>query len=181
ETIKRRLSEKNVKLWGLPDIILIDGGKGQLDAALKARDELGRQNLIFIGLAKREEEIIIHKQKSNIVVDQKILQKLRGFSNETEDFIALSVPHSTHMIKLLQRIRDESHRFAVSYHSTLKQNRQTKSILDDIPGIGALTKKKLLRKFGSVKGISMATEDELNEVVNSKIAKQLKVLTGQKN
>ena len=77
------------------------------------------------------------------------------------------------MVKLLQRIRDESHRFAVSYHSTLKVKRQTASLLDDIPGIGPATRKKLLKTFGSVRGIQAATEAELILVVGAAKARQL--------
>ncbi|MBX6334956.1 excinuclease ABC subunit UvrC, partial [Candidatus Saccharibacteria bacterium] len=74
-------------------------------------------------------------------------------------------PHNTNLVKLLQRIRDESHRFAVSYHSALKQKRQTASILDDIPGIGPATRKKLLRHFGSLRAVMQASEAELAAVV----------------
>ena len=156
ETLKRRLSEKNIKAWGKPSLVLIDGGKGQLDAATAARDEQGCQTLPFIGLAKREEQIVIQKGRSNVELNHEILHKLNGFMTETDDFILLNLPHTTNVVKLLQRIRDESHRFAVSYHSTLKQKRQIQSILEEIPGIGPLTKKKLLRTFGSVKGVTEA-------------------------
>jgi len=165
ETICRRFSEKNIKAWGRPDLVLIDGGKGQLDAALRARDEMGRQAVPFVGLAKREEQIVIHKERSNVALSQTVLHSLGGYAHESEDFTLVNVPHSTNLIKLLQRIRDESHRFAVSYHSVLKVKRQTVSSLDDIPGIGPATRKKLLRKFGSVRGITHATDAELAEVL----------------
>jgi excinuclease ABC subunit C len=73
----------------------------------------------------------------------------------------------------LQRIRDESHRFAVTYHSTLKLKRQTSSILDEVPGIGPATRKKLIRKFGSARGVKEASETELAEVVGTKRAQLL--------
>lgn len=161
ETLKRRLSEKNIKAWGKPDLVLIDGGKGQLDAATAARDELGCAGIPFIGLAKREEQIVIQKGRSNVELSMEILHKLNGFVTETEDFLLLNVPHGSNVVKLLQRIRDESHRFAVSYHSTLKQKRQTMSMLEEIPGIGPTTKRKLLRTFGSVKGVIAAPESEI--------------------
>lgn len=170
ETIKRRLSEKNRKAWGMPNLFLIDGGKGQLDAAIKARDDMGCNQTPFIGLAKREEQIVVHKNKSNIVLDLKVLQKLGGFMTETEDFILVNVPHSTNLVKLLQRIRDESHRFAVSYHSVLKQKRQTASMLDDIPTIGPVTRKKLIKTFGSLRGVLQARDFELQKVVGDKKA-----------
>lgn len=180
ETIKRRLSDKNVKAWGMPDIVLIDGGKGQLDAALKARDEQatvqGRSlhRIPFVGLAKREEQIVISKLRSNVEVNATILQKLGGFLTETDDFMLINLPHNTHLVKLLQRIRDESHRFAVSYHSVLKAKRQTASLLDDIPTIGPETRKKLLKTFGSVRGIAQARDFELVKVVGEKKAVILK-------
>lgn len=165
ETIKRRLSEKNIKAWGKPSLVLIDGGKGQLDAAIKARDEMGQGAIPFIGLAKREEQIVIAKDRSGVSLKKDVLQKLGGYASESDDFILVNVPHSTNLVKLLQRIRDESHRFAVSYHSVLKQKRQTTSALDEIPGIGPITRKKLLRTFGSIRGVKEATEADLAAVV----------------
>lgn len=167
ETIKRRLSDKNRKAWGVPNLFLIDGGKGQLDAAIRARDEMECPHIPFIGLAKREEQIVIHKAKSNVNLQVEIVQKLGGFMSESDDFILVNVPHNTHLVKLLQRIRDESHRFAVSYHSTLKQKRQTKSALDEIPGIGPVTRKKLLRTFGSLRGVQEATHPDLVKAIGS--------------
>lgn len=178
ETIARRLSDKNIKAWGLPDLVLIDGGKGQLDAALQARDDANQQKLVFIGLAKREEQIVIHKQKSGVLYDPATLKKLRGYSDESKDFQVLTLPLTTHLVKLLQRIRDESHRFAVSYHSSLKQKRQTASILDDVPGIGPATRKKLIKKFGSLRGVLAASEAELSEVVGPVKASMIKKLAG---
>jgi excinuclease ABC subunit C len=180
ETLRRRLSEKNVKAWGRPDLVLIDGGKGQLDAAIAARDEQAAlqgaalQRVPFIGLAKREEQIVVKKQQtgskghgggSNVALDKPLLNKLGGFAAESEDFILINLPHNANLVKLLQRIRDESHRFAVSYHSVLKQKRQTASLLEEIPGIGPATRKKLLRAFGSARGVSGASEAELAAVI----------------
>jgi len=172
ETLLRRLSEKNLKSWGKPDLILIDGGKGQLDAALQSRDEKG-QTIPFIGLAKREEQIVIHKTKSGVTLNEKVLHKLGGFARETDDFILVNVPHSTHLVKLLQRIRDESHRFAVSYHTSLKRKQQTTSVLDGIPGVGPTTRKKLVREFGSGKGVTIASEQDLVRVLGPKTGKKV--------
>lgn len=174
ETLTRRLSDRNIKAWGKPDLVLIDGGKGQLDAALKARDEHGCQHIPFIGLAKREEQIVIDKERSNVTLNMSSIQQSGGFVTETIDFALINLPHNTNLVKLLQRIRDESHRFAVSYHSTLKRNRQTASLLDDIPGIGPATRKKLLREFGSLRGISRADQSDLGRVVGTAKAKTIK-------
>lgn len=174
ETIKRRLSEKNRHAWGLPNLFLIDGGKGQLDAAIQARDEMGCERIPFVGLAKREEQIVIHKGKSNVTLSLPVLQKLGGFYGESDEFILVNVPHSTNLVKLLQRIRDESHRFAVSYHSTLKGKRQVGSILDDIPGVGPTTRKKLLRAFGSLRGVQEANQADIAAVLGDKKAAVIK-------
>jgi len=174
ETLTRRLSERNIKAWGKPSLVLIDGGKGQLDAAIRARDEQGQSQIPFVGLAKREEQIVIQKGKSNVTFNGQMLHKLGGFVTESDDFILVNVPHSTNLVKLLQRIRDESHRFAVSYHSVLKVKHQTRSLLDDIPGIGPITRKKLLKTFGSIKGIGQASELDIADVVGGKTAKLLK-------
>jgi excinuclease ABC subunit C len=174
ETICRRLSEKNRKAWGLPSLVLIDGGKGQLDAAIKARDAAGCHKLPFIGLAKREEQIVIAKGRSNVALNTEELQQLGGFVTESQDFLLVNVPHSTNLVKLLQRIRDESHRFAVTYHSVLKVKRQTASALDEIPGIGPATRKKLLKTFGSTRGVLQAELGELEQAVGAKKAVVIK-------
>lgn len=161
ETLTRRLSEKNIKAWGCPDLILIDGGKGQLDAALQARDEREQTKIPFIGLAKREEQIVIHHQKSGVVLNKEKLQELDGYVTVTEDFTLVNLPHSSHIIKLLQRVRDESHRFAVSYHTVLKRQKQTASMLEEIPGIGPTTRKKLIKTFGSLRAVQQATPEQL--------------------
>ena len=171
ETISRRLSERNRKAWGLPSLLLIDGGKGQLDAAIRARDEAGYQKIPCIGLAKREEQIVLHRQKSGVEPNRQVMQKMTGYITESEDFLLINLPHATNLVKLLQRIRDESHRFAVSYHSVLKQKRQATSVLDDIPGIGPATRKKLLRVFGSVRAVRVASEAEIAQHIGAAKAK----------
>lgn len=180
ETIGRRLSEKNRRAWGVPDLFLIDGGKGQLGAAIEARDVAQQSQLRFIGLAKREEQIVIKvgqgEGASNVVLDMPSLRKLGGYVTESADFLLVNLPHHTNLVKLLQRIRDESHRFAVSYHTTLKRARQTTSVLDEIAGVGPATKKKLLRAFGSLRAIENVSEAELAEVVGEAKAKALTAL-----
>jgi excinuclease ABC subunit C len=165
EVIKRRLSEKNIKAWGKADFILIDGGKGQLAAAIQARDELG-YTTPMIGLAKKYEDLVVSKSGSNVNINLDFVRKLEGILyDDSEKFVRISLPHNRNIIKLFQRIRDESHRFAVSYHSVLKSSRQTKSFLDTIPGIGPSTKKKLLTKFGSKKAILDASAEELIPII----------------
>lgn len=171
ETIKRRLSEKNLKAWGKPDLVLIDGGKGQLDAAIRARNEMGCETVPFIGLAKREEQIVVHKNQSNVALNVTVLQNLGGFAHESDDFMLVNVPHNTNVVKLLQRIRDESHRFAVTYHSVLKVKGQTVSQLDDIPGIGPATRKKLIRHLGSLRAVQGASLEELAQAVGQSRAR----------
>jgi len=144
ETITRRLSQKNLKSWGKPDLVLIDGGKGQLDAALLARDKCEQENIPFIGLAKREEQIVVRSGNG---------------------YKLINLSKSTHIIKLLQRIRDESHRFAVSYHTLLRRAKQTASSLEEIPDIGPKTRSKLIRKFGSIRGLKSASESEIVAVI----------------
>lgn len=161
EAITRRFRAENVKKWGLPDLLLIDGGKGQLGAATKALRLAGFAKIPAIGLAKRFEEIIVPKGGS---------------------FAVFALPLNSHLVKLLQRIRDESHRFAVSYHSTLRARHQTASLLDDVPGIGPATRKKLIKQFGSMRGVSAADPGELQKVLGAKTAKALsKYLQALKN
>jgi excinuclease ABC subunit C len=172
EAITRRCSEKNIKAWGLPDLFLIDGGKGQVAAAIRARDELGI-NRPMVGLAKREEEIVVHLEKSQVTVSKIELQKMNAISSESDDFLMILLPKSSDIVKLLQRVRDESHRFAVSYHSVLKGKRQVASALDEVPGVGPVTRKKLIKTFGSLRGVMAASQAELAEVVGEARAQQI--------
>lgn len=173
ETLGRRL--RHLKDWGTPDLILIDGGKGQLDAALKARESIPETNSVpFIGLAKREEQIVIESVRSNVKLNHLLMQKLHGHAVLSERFILVTLPKSSNVVKLLQRVRDESHRFAVSYHSTLKTHRVTASILEEVPGVGPNTRKKLLKRFGSLKGVVAASEDELAMEIGPAKAKAIK-------
>lgn len=196
ETLSRRLSEKNLKSWGTPDLILIDGGKGQLDAAIKALEEKSL-NIPIISIAKREEEVIVHATRSNVGI-QKLLEYIKepaagvAVTRSGEYFVVNlhagqtnASGHSknlrggdivathTDVTKLFQRIRDESHRFAVSYHTVLKRAKQTSSVIEDIPGIGPATRRALIRKFGSLRGLKTASEEELAGVVGPAKAKLL--------
>ena len=97
-----------------------------------------------------------------------------GISGDSEEFLVISLPKNSHIIKLLQRIRNESHRFAISYHTHLKRTGQIKSVLDSIPGVGPTTRKKLLKAFGSVDGIRSAPVAEIAKVTGLIKAKAIK-------
>lgn len=194
DTVLRRFGEKNIKSWGMPDLVIIDGGKGQLKAALTSMRERGVA-VPTISIAKREEEIIIHETESNIAVEQleKLSQPGVGVFQEGE-FIVLNLhvgqrnagSHSKNLgggttlspysdvVKLLQRIRDESHRFAVSYHTVLKRQKQTASTLEELPGVGPATRRKLIRHFGSLRALTAASEAEITVVVGPSKAQLIK-------
>lgn len=171
ETLTRRFREENRRKWGVPDLILIDGGKGQLGAALKVLEDSGI-SIPAIGLAKKEEEIIIHNFKSlpggriDDVIEKSAV--LKAYTSRSPDFTSILLPGQSPVVKLLQRIRDESHRFAVSYHTVLKRGRVVSSLLDEVPGIGPQTRKKLIRSFGSTRGVLNASEADLQAVLGPK-------------
>lgn len=173
EAMTRRFSEKNIKAWGKPDMLLIDGGKGQLEAALSVLRQKDLQ-IPAVGLAKKHEEIVVRNDWPATSLNPEVILKLRGFSRLSEDFTLVDIPNNSNLVKLLQRIRDESHRFAVSYHSVLKVKRQTASILDDVPGIGPATRKKLIKTFGSLRGVTQARQVELEQLLGDKKATVLR-------
>ncbi len=174
EVVDRSLNNIKKTKKPYPNLILIDGGKGQLTSAIKACKD-NNINVPVVGITKKYEEIIIHKTKSNTILDRSQLADLRGATIvESNDFIKILLPVGSHIIKLLQRIRDESHRFAVSYHNHLKLKQQTHSVLDDIPGIGPKTKKKILKHFGSLKATKESTYENLSNIVGCNKAKILK-------
>ena len=131
----------------LPDLVVIDGGKGQLSAAYEAFEALGLANLVAVGLAKKEELI---------------------FTRDAADPIILE-PNSAALL-LLQRLRDEAHRVAVTYHRGARARRDFRSELDDIPGVGARRRKALLTRFGSVANVRRATREELVPVIGARVA-----------
>lgn len=167
EVMTRRFSEQNIKKWGKPDLILIDGGKGQVSSALSILNMLSL-DIPLIGLAKRYEEIIIPIIDKN-AKDSQIISKI---SNDNR-FEIVRLEQNSDILKLLMRIRDESHRFAVSYHSVLKRGRQTASQLETIPGIGPATRKKLLRTFGSLRGVMQADQQEIVSIIGPKLAERI--------
>ncbi len=157
EVILRRFSGEHTD-WPKPDLLLIDGGKGQLGAALDALESRGI-TIPAIGLAKRLEEIVVHKTRSGVTLDKSAYPD--AFIAESEDFYVVLLPKDAHIVKLVQRIRDESHRFAVSYHTVLKRKGQTASELEEIQGVGPATRKKLIQSFGSLRAVKKATREQL--------------------
>jgi excinuclease ABC subunit C len=123
--------------WAMPDLIIIDGGKGQLSAAMEVMQEL-HLDIPTVGLAKENEEIFIPGSPDPIIL-----------------------PRTSQALYLVQRIRDEAHRFGITYHRKLRSDRTFNSVLDEIPGIGPKRKQLLLKHFGSIRAISAASIDEL--------------------
>lgn len=162
EAIDRRFSPANIAKWGLPDLILVDGGKGQLRAAIQALKDRGLK-LPVIGLAEREEEIIIDSAESKVQIPKTALPDGRFF------IVKLQPDHEVR--KFFQRIRDEAHRFAVNYHSQLRQKHQTDSFLSHLRGIGPITEQKLVKHFKSVARLKRASLAELAAVVGPHRAK----------
>ena len=129
----------NQDAWALlPDLVLIDGGKGQLNAALSVMQESGADSIPLASLAKENEDIFIPHQSKPI-----------------------SLPASSPGLQLLQRLRDEAHRFALGYHQKIRSQESLTSTLDSVPGIGPRRKQALIKQFGSVRGIQEASEEEL--------------------
>jgi excinuclease ABC subunit C len=134
-----------------PDLILIDGGKGQLSAALTSLTELGLSHLPLVSIAKKEEVL---------------------FQNGRAEPIVL--PKSSPTLQLIQRVRDEAHRFAVTFHRQRRATRNFHSKLDDIQGIGPRKRKLLMDRFKSLKRVREATLDELADVVGPRLAKRVR-------
>jgi len=130
-----------------PDLILIDGGRGQLSAAYEALETIGLGNLVAVGIAKKEEVIFTRERPEPVVL-----------------------PGHDPALLLIQRIRDEAHRFAITFHRKARSMRDLRSELDDVPGIGPRRRRALLRAFGSLAGVRRATREELESVVGAKTA-----------
>jgi excinuclease ABC subunit C len=130
-----------------PDLILIDGGRGQLSAAYEALEEIGLGNLVAIGIAKKEEVLFTRERPEPIVL-----------------------PENDTALLLVQRIRDEAHRFAITFHRKARSMRDLRSELDEVPGIGLRRRQALLRAFGSLAGVRRATREELESIVGAKTA-----------
>jgi excinuclease ABC subunit C len=148
EVVQRRYRAVLEAGGPFPDLVLIDGGKGQLSAAYEALQQIGLANLVAIGIAKKEELLFTRDQMEPLVLAE----------------------HDPALL-LLQRIRDEAHRFAVTFHRKARSMRDLRSELDSIPGIGPRRRRALLTKFGSLAGVRRATREELEQVVGSNAAR----------
>ena len=144
----RRLLEEGKEL---PDLVLIDGGKGQLSAATEALAELGLGDQPVASLAKREELIFVPGRDEPI-----------------------GLPRSSPVLQFVQRVRDEAHRFAIGFHRLRRSKRTLRSDLDDIPGVGPIKRRKLLSRFGSLRGVRGASVEELASAVGRAVAERIR-------
>ena len=157
DTLRRRFarsaSPEAQSSWPLPDLVILDGGKGQLSAGLAALADAGRLQIPIAALAKEREELFVPNRPDPIVL-----------------------PRNAQGLYLVQRIRDEAHRFAVTYHQKVRARRAIRSILDDVAGVGPARKRALLRKFGSVRAMQEAPVEELAAVggVGPALAERIK-------
>ena len=137
----------------MPDLILIDGGKGHLNAALKVRQELGIDSISVASLAKEKEDVFVPGKPGPV-----------------------DIPRDSPALHILQRARDEAHRFAISYHQKLRRKEGIASILDNIPGIGPKRKRALIKQFGSIEAIKKASIEEIGQIesITSTIAQKVK-------
>ncbi|MEO8632718.1 MAG: excinuclease ABC subunit UvrC [Chloroflexota bacterium] len=158
DTLKRRFARSAApearSSWPLPDLVILDGGKGQLSAGLDALADAGRLQIPIAALAKEREELFVPNRPDPIVL-----------------------PRTSQGLYLVQRIRDEAHRFAVTYHQQVRSRRAVRSILDDIAGVGPARKRALLRKFGSVRAMQEVSVEDLAAVggVGTALAERIKL------
>lgn len=147
------IDQSHITEDGLPDLVIIDGGKGQLSSAREVMQELGFDHIKTIGLAKREEEVYLPGDRKPIILDRKSPE-----------------------LFLIQRIRNEAHRFAITYHRKLRSQRSTKSKLEDVPGLGPKKRKILIDAFGTITKIREASIEDISGLrgFNEKLAKTIK-------
>jgi excinuclease ABC subunit C len=150
EAVDRRYRRLLDEDKALPDLILIDGGRGQLNAALTALNRLGIEGITIAGLAKREEEIYVPDREEPIRLERR-----------------------DPALQLLQTVRDETHRFAVSSHRRRRSKRVLHSELDDLPGIGEKRRRRLFERFGTVSGVKQASAQDLMNVLGKKVGQTL--------
>jgi excinuclease ABC subunit C len=151
EVVRRRYARLLEEQSRFPDLVMVDGGKGQLSSALEVLRDLGVAEQPVIGLAKRLEEVFLPDRS-----DAEIL------------------PKASTSLRLLQQVRDEAHRFAVTYHRSLRTKRTLQTELDLIKGVGKKRAKELLEAFGSVQGVKFATPEQLTEIVGEKVTEKIR-------
>ncbi|HEY2916659.1 MAG TPA: excinuclease ABC subunit UvrC [Candidatus Limnocylindrales bacterium] len=141
--------------WAMPDLVIIDGGRGQVSAAKEVLDELGLHDLPLAGIAKEREELILPERADAVVL-----------------------PTTSQALYLVQRIRDEAHRFAITYHRDLRRKAAVRSKFDDLPGIGPRRRAALLRVFGSIKRVKDAPVEQIAAVpgIGPNLAARIKSL-----
>ncbi|MGD0589966.1 MAG: excinuclease ABC subunit UvrC [Bacteroidota bacterium] len=150
EVVKRRYERLLRENEELPNLIMVDGGKGQLSSAVEVLDTLGLKTLPILGLAKKLEDVFLPHQSEPV-----------------------QLPRTSSGLRLMQQIRDEAHRFAITYHRVVRSKRILQTELDLIKGIGKKRAGELLEVFGSVQGVKFATEEQLAEIVGETVAKRI--------
>ncbi len=150
EVVKRRYERLLRENDEIPNLIMVDGGKGQLSSAVEVLGSLGLNTLPILGLAKKLEEVFLPHQSEPI-----------------------QLPRTSSGLRLLQQIRDEAHRFAITYHRVVRSKRILQTELDLIKGVGKKRAGELLEAFGSVQGVKFATEEQLAEIVGEAVGKKI--------
>jgi excinuclease ABC subunit C len=151
EIVGRRYTRLLEEQGELPDLIVIDGGKGQLSSAMEVLQKLGLGGQQVIGLAKRLEEVFLPGRS-----EPELIAK------------------TSSGLRLLQQVRDEAHRFAITYHRAVRAKRTLQTELDLIEGVGKKRAKELLEAFGSVQGVKFATAEQIGEIVGEKTASKIR-------
>jgi excinuclease ABC subunit C len=139
--------------WAMPDLVIVDGGRGQVSAAKEVLDELGLHDLPLAGLAKEREELVLPDRAEPVLL-----------------------PVTSQALYLVQRLRDEAHRFAITYHRNLRAKRSTRSAFDDLPGVGPKRRRELLKVFGSAKRVREAPVEQIAAVpgISRALAEKIK-------
>jgi excinuclease ABC subunit C len=137
----------------MPDLVIVDGGRAQVNAAKLVLDELGLGDLPLVGLAKEREELVLPDRPASVML-----------------------PVTSQALYLVQRLRDEAHRFAITYHRKLRDRRTTRSAFDDLPGVGPKRKRELLKVFGSAKRVREAPVEQVAAVpgISRALAERIK-------
>ncbi|HEY6570201.1 MAG TPA: helix-hairpin-helix domain-containing protein, partial [Candidatus Limnocylindrales bacterium] len=139
--------------WAMPDLVIVDGGRSQVNAAKAVLDELGLHDLPLVGLAKEREELVLPDRPDPVLL-----------------------PVTSQALYLVQRLRDEAHRFAITYHRNLRAKRATRSAFDDLPGVGPKRRRELLKVFGSAKRVREAPVEQIAAVpgISRALAEKIK-------